>query len=101
VLFCNDGMHCRVLLYAEVCWKSASTCVAVNDVPLLNTSVSTVADPPPTPPIMPSCPPHQRRPARVFQHETDHTEGRLYDDEGAGRCSRLLSTADFEKEHDV
>ena len=25
--------------------------------------------------------------ARVFQHECDHTEGRLYDDAAAGRCS--------------
>ena len=24
--------------------------------------------------------------ARVFQHECDHTEGRLYDDPGAGKC---------------
>ena len=29
-------------------------------------------------------------PARVFQHETDHTEGRLYDDPKAGRCSNLI-----------
>jgi peptide deformylase len=29
-------------------------------------------------------------PARVFQHETDHTEGRLYDDQKAGRCSNLM-----------
>jgi len=29
-------------------------------------------------------------PARVFQHETDHTEGRLYDDQTAGRCSQLV-----------
>ena len=29
-------------------------------------------------------------PARVFQHETDHTEGRLYDDPKAGRCSNLM-----------
>ena len=28
-------------------------------------------------------------PARVFQHETDHTEGRLYDDPKAGRCTNL------------
>jgi hypothetical protein len=30
--------------------------------------------------------------ARVFQHECDHTEGRLYDDAVAGRCS---SKAEF------
>ena len=29
-------------------------------------------------------------PARVFQHETDHVEGRLYDDPSAGRCSKLM-----------
>jgi len=36
--------------------------------------------------------------ARVFQHETDHTEGRLYDDAGAARCSRLLDSTNFEKQ---
>ena len=30
-------------------------------------------------------------PGRVFQHETDHTEGRLYDDPKAGRCSKLMN----------
>ena len=29
-------------------------------------------------------------PARVFQHETDHTEGRLFDDAQADRCSKKL-----------
>lgn len=34
-------------------------------------------------------------PARVFQHECDHTEGRLYDDETAGRClSEQLVTSE-------
>ena len=30
-------------------------------------------------------------PARVFQHETDHVQGRLYDDPSAGRCSKLMN----------
>ena len=29
-------------------------------------------------------------PARVFQHETDHTEGRLYDDKVANKCIKLM-----------
>lgn len=29
--------------------------------------------------------------ARVFQHETDHTEGRLYDDVTASRCIQLVA----------
>ena len=30
-------------------------------------------------------------PAPVFQHETDHTEGRLYDDPKAGRYCKLMN----------
>ena len=32
--------------------------------------------------------------ARVFQHETDHTEGRLYDDPGANRCRQLTTISE-------
>ena len=32
-------------------------------------------------------------PARVWQHETDHTMGFLYDDERAGRCLRKTAVA--------
>lgn len=35
--------------------------------------------------------------ARVFQHECDHTEGRLYDDEAAGRCSCKLTSSEYER----
>jgi len=38
-------------------------------------------------------------PARVFQHECDHTEGRLYDDVAAGRCICKLTSAQFHARH--
>eukprot|EP00939_MAST-03C_sp_MAST-3C-sp1_P001305 g1305.t1 len=35
--------------------------------------------------------------ARVFQHETDHTNGRLYDDAVAGRCQRVWDMSEAEE----